>query len=84
MSLNIQPLLDNVNNIIKKGFHDILHEHLKRSYEKSKQEMEYYKRELDNLRNFKSMDGENISLNIEEKSEFENDPEVQHVVVIKQ
>ena len=79
--LDIHPILSEVGDVIKKGIYKILydysHQHLTSELDKSKQEVEYYKKELKLLRkqmedkeeyNIKSVSLNNISLQIEELS----------------
>ena len=82
--LDIQPILSEVSDVIKKGIYKILydysHQYLTNELEKSKEEVEYYKKELELLRrqmedkenkedyNIKSVSLNNISLQIEELS----------------
>jgi hypothetical protein len=77
--IDIQPILNDVNNVVKRGIHDLIYEynhlHLTRELEKCKAEMEYYKNELELFKKCNSrlnIFKENISLNIEETSDTQS------------
>jgi hypothetical protein len=77
--IDIQPILNDVSSVIKKGIYDLMYEynntHLTRELEKCRVEMEYYKTELENLKKNRSrlnISKENISLNIEEVSDTQS------------
>ena len=81
--IDIQPLLNDVNEVVKKGVNKLLYDftlrHLNTELDKCKLEMEFYKSELTNIKELYGLDvpiptkkikitnNENISLNIEEK-----------------
>ena len=81
--IDIQPLLNDVNEVVKKGVNKLLYDftlrHLNTELDKCKLEMEFYKSELTNIKELYGLDvpistkklnvvnNENIYLNIEEK-----------------
>ena len=68
LQIDIQPILNDVNVIMKKGIETVVHQHLHKyltmELEKCQKELDYYKKELDSLQ--QSGTNENILLQIDE------------------
>jgi hypothetical protein len=89
--IDIQPILNEVSFAVSNGIRDIIykhnHSHLTRELEKCRAEMEYYKKELENLQKNNTrlnISRENISLNIEEMSDsqsVDNDCTVEKILL---